>query len=447
MTRNIVSRHRFQHVWMGFISTRMIRAGLMLAFIFVVIAQQFAVIQAQSLEANKSQEDKHGSLHGRVKDPLGAFVSNATVELLDENGSIVTMVHANSDGAFQVAIPKAGRFRLRAHAATFNATITQAQFFSAGGDINLDLTLSTPTLTQEIIVTATGTPTPLAQVGASVTVLTASDYRYQPEVQDPLRTVPGLQITQTGPTGGTTGLYIRGGNDNANKVLIDGVPANDIGGAVEFGNIDAVGIQKIEILREPNSALYGSDALAGVVSLTTARGTTKYPLMAYSGDGGNFGTYRNEVEASGVTRGFDYYSAFARMDTQNNQRNDAFHNGTYVGNFGWSPTASNELRFTMRHIAESGAQPNATSLYGIADDAGEKEQDSYYSGTWNNHPTGNWHNQIRYGGLRLNYRYTDYAPTGLYDPNLDVYLGAPVTIKGANGYSVSGQAIFQYGAS
>jgi len=181
------------------------------------------------------------------------------------------------------------------------------------------------------------------------------------------------------------------------------------------------------------------------VSLTTARGTTKFPLLAYTGSGGNFGTYRNEVEASGVARNFDYYSAFARIDTQNNQHHDAFHNGTYAGNFGWSPNAGNELRFTVRHLAESGAQPNATSLYGIADDAGEKEQDSYYSGAWSNQATERWHNQVRYGALRLNYQYTDYAPTGIYDSGPDLYLGAPVTIHGANGYSVSGQAIFHYG--
>ena len=108
------------------------------------------------------------------------------------------------------------------------------------------------------------------------------------------------------------GLVIRGGNTNANKVLIDGVPADDIGGAVEFANIDTVGIEKIEVLREPNSALYGSDALAGVVSLTTARGSTLLPLLTYSGDGGNFNSFRQVGTLSGAFRQFDYYSAFAR---------------------------------------------------------------------------------------------------------------------------------------
>jgi len=100
---------------------------------------------------------------------------------------------------------------------------------------------------------------------------------------------------------------------------------NDIGGGVEFANFATTGIQQIEVLREPNSALYGSDALAGVISMTTARGTTKLPLFTYAGDGGNFSTYHQEVTASGVARQFDYYGAFGRLDSRNNLPNDSFH--------------------------------------------------------------------------------------------------------------------------
>jgi iron complex outermembrane receptor protein/vitamin B12 transporter len=230
-------------------------------------------------------------------------------------------------------------------------------------------------------------------------------------------------------------------------VLVDGVPADDIGGAVEFANLDAVGIDKIEVLREPDSALYGSDALAGVVSLTTARGSTLLPLLTYSGDGGNFNFFRHVGTLGGTFRHFDYYSAYGRTDTRNNLPDDAFHNGTYAGNFGWTPNTANDLRFNVRHVTVAANQPNAISLYGIPDAASVREHDSYYTATWNNQTTAKWHNQVRYGGLRLNYNFTDFAATGIYNAAEDVYLGAPVTIQGANGYQVSGQAIFQYGAS
>ncbi len=387
-----------------------------------------------------------GMLRGTVTDPLGAVIVSAAVELLDGT-TVVGKTNTDAGGNYLFHVEKSARYQVRAVAPTFQSTTSEAVFVSAAGKAELDMTLATRTLTQQVTVTATGTPTPEAQLGAQVSVLTANEYRYQTEVQDPLRLVPGLQVTQSGQTGGTTGLFIRGGNANANKVLIDGVPADDIGGAVEFANIDTVGFEKIEVLREPNSALYGSDALAGVVSLTTVRGSTRLPLLTYAGDGGNFDSFRQVGTVSGAFRQFDYYSAFANTETQNSLPNSEFHNETYAGNFGWTPNTANDLRFTVRHLAVTADQPNAILLYGIPDSASVKEHDDYLSAAWNNQTTEKWHNQIRYGGLRLNYLYTDNAPTGIYDPDLDVYLGAPVNIKGANGYNVSGQAIFQYGES
>jgi iron complex outermembrane receptor protein/vitamin B12 transporter len=388
---------------------------------------------------------EQGSLRGIVKDPLGAVVVAAKVELLDGT-SVLQSTTTDASGSYSFEVPASSRYRVRAVAPTFQATTSQSIYLTKSSRAELDVTLATQTLTQQVSVTATASPTPIAQIGASVTVLTAEDsYRYSTEVQDPLRLVPGLQLTQSGQAGGFTGLSIRGGNTDANKVLIDGVPLNDIGGAVEFANLATVGIQKIEVLREPNSALYGSDALAGVVSMTTARGTTNLPLFTYAGDGGNFSTFHQELTASGVARQFDYYGAFARLDTRNNLPNDAFHNGTYAGNFGWAPNSTNDLRFTVRHLDVSAGQPNSILLYGIPDDAASKAQNTYYSGAWNNQATLNWHNEIRYGGLRLRSQFDDFAATGIPDPaGSGNFLGAPVTITGANGYSVTGQAIFQY---
>jgi vitamin B12 transporter len=384
-----------------------------------------------------------GRLHGTVRDPLGAVVTNASVDLI-HNDNVVTSTKADDKGAFSFAISTAGRYGIRAFAPTFQQTTSPMIYVSATTEAELNIMLGTPTLTQQVTVTAVGAPTPEAQTGASVTVIPAEDFRYSTEVQDPLRLVPGLQITQTGQIGGTTGLNIRGGATDANKVLIDGIPANAIGGAVEFANLASTGIQSVEVLREPNSALYGSDALAGVVSLTTPKGSTPLPFFTYAGDAGNYGTYRNEVTAGMGYRQFDLYSAFARMDTDNSLPNSEFHNATYAGNFGWAPNSKNDLRFTVRHIIVSGGQPNAISLYGIPDTGQQKEQDNYYGAAWNSQTTNKWHNQIRYGGLRLNSEFNEFGATGIFDPALGYWLGAPVTISGANGYSVTGQAIFQY---
>ena len=376
------------------------------------------------------------TLHGTVKDPLGALVPDATVELL-ERGKAVGSTHSDAQGRFEFSAARCTSCSVRVTAADFEPTTIRA----ASGEV--DVTLATKTLTQQITVTANGTPTPEAQTATSVTVLAADEYRFAPEVQDPLRLVAGVQMTQLGEMGGQSGIRIRGSNTDAVKVLVDGVPANQIGGFTDFANIATVGIGPIEVLREPDSALYGADALAGVVSLTTSRGTTPLPLFTYAGDGGNFGTYRNEVTAGTAYKQFDLFSAFARIDTDNNLPNSQFHNATYAGNFGWMPGPSNSLRFTVRHATVAAGQPNSFDLYGVTEDAQQQEHDSFYSASWDNQTTGKWHNQIRYGGVRLNGVYNNFAPVGPTDGVGD-YFGNTVTIRGANGYSVTGQAYLEY---
>jgi iron complex outermembrane receptor protein/vitamin B12 transporter len=413
--------------------TRLLRRGAARWF----VSLSLVIAAAASTNVFAQQQEK---LQGAVHDPLGAGVASATVDLV-QGDRVVASTTSDSYGAFQFEPRQAGRYRVQASAPAYRTVSTQVFYLGSSGRAEVEITLATQTLTQEITVTAAGTPVPEAQTGASVTVLPAEDFRLTREVQDPIRLINGVQVTQAGQMGGFTGLSIRGGSTDANKVLIDGVPANAIGGGVDFADIATVGFDSIEVLREPNSALYGSDALAGVVSLRSTRASTPLPLLTYAGDAGNFHTYRNEVSAATLFHQFDLYSAFARIDTANNLPNSEFHNATYAGNFGWTPNATNDLRFTVRHLAVSGGQPNAIALYGIADDAQQKEDDDYYNAIWNNQATLRWHNQIRYGGTRQNGQSIDPAVAGIPDGFGDTD-GAFVTIRGANGYSVTGQALF-----
>jgi iron complex outermembrane receptor protein/vitamin B12 transporter len=385
-----------------------------------------------------------GAIFGSIHDPLGALLPGARIALLDADKPVAT-ASSGPEGDFRFALPAAGRYSLRVSAEGFQTTTTPQQYVAASSELEADVTLATATRTQQVTVTASGTPTPEAQTGAVVTLLPAADFGYMLEVQSPLRLAPGIQLTQAGQTGGKTGLSIRGGDTDANKVLIDGLPATQIGGTVEFENLASTGIGSIEVLSEPDSVLYGADAMAGVVHLTTTRApATPLPLFTYAGDAGNFHTYRNDATASTVYRQFDLFSEFARIQTSNNIPNSEFHNATYAGNFGWAPNAANDLRVIVRHIDVTGGQPNAIALYGIPDDAQQQERDLYLSGSWNNQATARWHNLVRYGYVRLHGQYNDFAATGILDPNTGYYDGAPVTITGANGYSVSGQALFQY---
>ena len=400
------------------------------------------------------------SISGTVIDPTGAVVPGATVEVVAHNQTVLR-VRTDEDGRYTAAVPSAGAYEVRVLAPGFNASESEAVVSTSTATTVRNVTLRLNRLSQEVTVTATAIPTLESHLGAAVAVLGSNQIARTDEIQEPLRWVPGVQMTQTGRPGGTAALYVRGGNSDANKVLIDGIPMNDIGGAVEFADIASSAVSRIEVLRGPNSSVYGADAMAGVVSLTTRSGSTPLPEVTYVGDGGNFESFRNEVNLGGKWKATDYFTDFARLDTSNGIPDDRFHIATASGNYGWNLSPTSTLRATVRHDQLMGGQPNAILLYGIPDAAKQANEDSYFGATFESQTSPVWHNLIRYGGLRLRSSYTDFAPTGIpqyqdsvtyssctpqSDPNCVIadYLGAPVTIQGANGYTVSGQAIFQY---
>lgn len=377
-------------------------------------------------------------VQGVVTDPLGAVVNNATVELV-LHGEILTSTRTDSEGKYRLQSKEAGRGHLHIEAPTFAAEDSAAFYLSGGKEtITRNVFMKLKNVSEEIVVTATGVPVSGAQVGAPVGVLGPADYLNYLDILQALPSVPGLQVTQTGQRGGTTSLFIRGGNSNANKVLLDGVPVNDIGGEVEFGDWATSGLENVEMMRGPNSVLYGSDALAGVVSLTTRRGTAPLPQLEYSVDGGNVGTYRQEGILSGAWRRMDYFFDAGRFDSSNSVPNSRFHNATFAGNLGWSLSPSNSVRLTVRRIGTGLGLPNALDLFGLADNGQQQDHDTFVSATYENQATSKWHNLIRYGASRLVSHFEKPSAVGVDIDGSD--FGLPVTIHGANGFSASGQA-------
>jgi iron complex outermembrane receptor protein/vitamin B12 transporter len=185
-----------------------------------------------------------------------------------------------------------------------------------------------------------------------------------------------------------------------------------------------------------------------VVNISTRRGATALPEFTYTVEGGNFSTLRQSAALGGVFRRFDYFSEFSRSDTQNSLPNSSFHNGTYAGNFGWAPNSSSDLRVTARHAATALGNANALDLYGIPDDSSQKRQDTYLGVTAQNQTSERWHNLVRLAFSQMNSQFVNPFPTGTpFDPfgfgaN---YLGDTVTIAGANGFSVTGNAILDFG--
>ena len=296
------------------------------------------------------------TLSGTITDSLGAVIQNASVELLQaDSGQPVQSTSTDAGGHYSFALAAPGRYRIRAEAASFQPAASAQRFADGTHPAQLDLVLSPSVVAQQIVVTATGVPTPEEQTGASISVIGEQSLATRRDVAEELRLVPGAQITQTGQTGAVAALYVRGGPSDSTKVLIDGIPGDEMGGAFNFATRSAAGVDKAELYRGPNSALFGSDALAGVLELTTRRGTTPLPEITYAVDGGSFGTLHQESSLGGAWRRFDYFGDVSRFDTQNSTLNSEFHNGTYVGNVGWQLSPATGLRATVRRSVSASA--------------------------------------------------------------------------------------------
>ena len=153
---------------------------------------------------------------------------------------------------------------------------------------------------EELVVTATRIPTPPDAVISSVTTISGDDLRSRGVrfVQDALRQVPGATVVQAGSYGGVSSLFLRGGESDYVKVLVDGVPVNQSGGSYNWANLTTANLDRIEILRGPASVIYGSDAVTGVVQIFTRQGSPGFTAEA-AAEAGTFGTVAGQAGVRG----------------------------------------------------------------------------------------------------------------------------------------------------
>lgn len=391
-------------------------------------------------------------VRGTVTDPLGRPIPDARVQLV-EGGKVVAIAVAGPDGGYQIQYAAGGRFVLLTSAAGYYPGIGEP-FYSGAADVAAqNVVLETGSVHEEVTVTATGLPTPVQQVSAAVTLVPQEEFETRQTVVDVLRLSPGVAVVQTGQSGGVTSLFVRGGNSDANMVLIDGIPADDVGGRFDFGNVSTTGLGAvppssagIEMYRGANSALYGSDAEAGVVALATARGTSVKPVLDYSGSAGNLHTYSNQVTVGGTHSRLDYFAGFSRDNTSNALPMDEYHNQSSAANLGYALGASTMARFTIRYTNSATGLPNAHDFYGISAAGKQSDQDLYSGLTLEDTRPIGWHNLVQYGVVRKREQAVTFYPAGqfLADANGGDYYGNLVTVRGANGYTATGRAILAY---
>src|SRR5215218_6152259 len=153
---------------------------------------------------------------------------------------------------------------------------------------------------KELVVTANGAPTPADAVVSSVTTITGAELRDRGIrfVQDALRDIPGATVVQAGSYGGVSSLFLRGGESDYVKVLVDGVPVNQSGGGYNWANLTTDNVERIEVLRGPASVIYGSAAVTGVVQIFTRRGGEGFGLDA-GAEAGTFGSVNGRAGVLG----------------------------------------------------------------------------------------------------------------------------------------------------
>lgn len=389
-------------------------------------------------------------VHGRVTDPLGRPVAGAALALI-EGGKIVANGNSVGDGTYSLRTGDAGHFYIVVVSQTFRQISTPAFYAGVLESHQQNVVLEPARVNQQVVVTATGSPTPQAQVSGAITAVPQPDFRNRDILTDALRQSPGIVVVQQGMYGGLTSLFVRGGASTANRVVLDGVPIENIGGVFDYSTLATTGIKSFEIYRGANSTLYGSDAAAGVVNLETPRGSTSFPSLLYEGDAGNFHTYRNVVQAGGTFRKLDYYGGFDALRSSNALPQAEYHLNTESVNLGYAISSATSLRVTARNANAAVGLPGPYNFTALTNDGKQSDQNIYLSGTIENQTLESWHNLVRYGLTRKREQTAQWYPagipitTGTGDNAFTNYYGLPVLIRGANGYNATGQSVVNFG--
>ena len=192
---------------------------------------------------------------------------------------------------------------------------------------------------EEVVVSATRFDIPLDQSPASVSVITSEDIEQKQiqRVRNALREVPGLSVVQTGTAGQLTSVFMRGLPSQDMQVLLNGIPINQgLAGQFDFANLTTDDIDRIEVVRGPQSTLYGPRALAGVIQIFTKRGEGQ-PGISLSAEGGSYDTFREWSQSDGKIDNFDYSVGASRLDTDNARPNNNYRNTAGIADVGWSP--------------------------------------------------------------------------------------------------------------
>ncbi len=390
---------------------RSVLGGLVLFSVLSLSAQPAGGL-ARHPEASAEGKATTISLYGTLADPSGAAVAGAHLTLHSDSQSAVTT--SDSAGQFRWDNLQAGHYRLRVTHPMFELLERDVLLSESSPLVELRLTLRLEPLSQSVVVTADRLPTPTEAVSAPTTVISGEKLleRETLFVADALAETPGLAFTRTGGRGGQTTVFLRGGNSNFAKVLVDGVTINNPGGFIDLGTLTRDNIEKIEVVRAPESALFGSDAISGVIQVFTRRGASSQPRLELEAEGGKFALARGGANLSGLAGRLDYSIAASRIETEGQEPNSGFRDTALSANFGYRFSSDNQLRLTLRDSDGRVGVPGQTLLAppNLTQFAANRQFSAGLS--WDFRTGENWQHHL--AGTEANLRRLNADPDGFF---------------------------------
>ncbi|MGB6459862.1 MAG: TonB-dependent receptor [Candidatus Acidiferrum sp.] len=412
-----------------------------------IVPLLFLVFLAVCFSLPAQNQSSDGRISGTLLDSSGAGVAEVivTAQLEGDPTAKLWKAASSTDGTYSLTVPP-GRYHVSFQRSPF-VTRDFVIEVAATQQRSLDATLTLERLSSSVVVTAQAEPILADQTTAPVTSITKDqiDSAQWISLPDALLFTPGIAIGRTGPEGGTASVFLNGGNSNFTKVLVDGAPINPPGAAVDFSDITLDNIDKVEIVRGAESAIYGTDAVDGVIQLFTHRGSTRIPQFSVYADGGSFSTGQGGAQISGLLGKFDYSAAASYLQTGGQGPNDDFLNRTLSGNFGYSISDTDQLRLTVRNTDSDAGIPGQTVFEPPSLHQRYDQHIFSSSARWDFSTGKHWHHEIS-GAESYTRQFNDNPLQSFYatDPNAFCPQTNPAAVATAEFCDFTGSSLFDY---
>ncbi len=297
-----------------------------------------------------------GSVSGFVYDPLSQAVSGARVTLRSPAG-VVRDTLTGPRGQFAFDALQAGTYDVTVIVEGFRTDPARVTVRD-GADAPVAFTLRLSAISETLVVSSSFVETPLSDSPAGATAISAQDIRARQfvTVADAMRLAPGAAVAVNGGLGAVTSAFPRGGESDFTMVLVDGVKLNSFGGGFDFGHLTTGGVASVEVVRGPQSAVFGADAIGGVVQVRTAVGGPASAGATY--EAGGLGTTRLVAGTTGTAGAIQWGAHLERLSS-NGWTDDAPGTTTKVSNddyagtsvamaASWQPRAGTTFRLDSR---------------------------------------------------------------------------------------------------